>query len=111
MIAIGEDKEPANGGAHAQEAQARLIPAPPAGALPQVWCCARTLGEKDAVRGYYCPDSNAGPAFLSTPVLKDGQPSDRRQKLNLEPEIETFTSSQPSLLKRHLIPLIFITVH
>ena len=74
MIAIGEDKEPANGGAHAQEAQARLIPAPPAGALPQVWCCARTLREKDAARGYYCPDSNAGPAFLSTPVHNDPAP-------------------------------------
>jgi hypothetical protein len=71
VIAISEDREPANGGAHPQEAQARLIPSPLAGALPQVWCCARTLGDKDAARGYYYPDSNAGPAFLSTPVQND----------------------------------------
>jgi hypothetical protein len=74
VIAISEDREPANVGAHAQEALARLIPATPAGALPQVWCCARTLGEKDAARGYYCPESNAGPAFLSTPVQNDPAP-------------------------------------
>jgi hypothetical protein len=107
VIAISEDRELANGRAHAREAQGQADSGAACGALAHRCGAAQgPWGMKDAACGYSCPDSKAGSAFLSTPVQNDPvqwaqttvpkltsnifrmvNPSDRRQKLNLAPKV------------------------
>lgn len=75
MIAISEDRELANGRAHAREAQGQADSGAACGALAHRCGAAQgPWGMKDAARGYSCPDSKAGSAFLSTPVQNDPVP-------------------------------------